>query len=407
MKATNFNKGKLISTLPCGNQCAQTCYAEVSYSDANDYLEKLLTKGYLLSDSLSANGSFFTTLRKDKQLLHLSYTKYDGILRILQDPLAETDSMEAKSEYKRITDSSLTVFPLDYSHRELDDGNGMCYIVTLADGRFIIFDGGYGYYSSGEEEKESADADNIYAFLKENNKLKGDKLKIAAWIFTHPHADHFGAFLKFNKLYKNDVEIEYFIFNDGDPTTYSEEYQPNDFLRCRLPKIIREDYKSSKIIKPHVGQALEFCDVRLTPLFTQELCAPSIKPSPNDASLVLLLEANGTKILFTADADTVISDALVSIYGDRLKSDMMQVNHHGYSGATIELYDAVLPTYTLWTTSQNAFDKRVTGEKYEFIGNAVKSNEYIFKKLGREGCIVADKTIKRIIFKENGYVIEQ
>ena len=406
MKATNFNKGKLISTLPCGNQCAQTCYAEVSYSDANDYLEKLLTKGYLLSDSLSVNGSFFTTLRKDKHLLHLSYTKYDGVLRILQDPLAETDGMEAKSEYKRITDSSLTVFPLDYSHRELDDGNGMCYIVTLADGRFIIFDGGYGYYSSGEEEKESADADNIYAFLKENDKLKGGKLKIAAWIFTHPHADHFGAFLKFNKLYKNDIEIEYFIFNDGDPSTYSEEYQPNDFLRCHLPKIIREDYKSSKIIKPHVGQALEFCDVRLTPLFTQELCAPSIKPSPNDASLVLLLEANGTKILFTADADTVISDALVSIYGDRLKSDMMQVNHHGYSGATIALYNAVLPTYTLWTTSQNAFDKRITGEKYEFIGNAVKSNEYIFKKLGREGCIIADGEIKRIIFKKDGYIIK-
>ena len=104
MKATNFNKGKLISTLPCGNQCAQTCYAEVSYSDANDYLKKLLTKGYLLSDSLSANGSFFTTLLKDKQLLHLSYTKHDGILRILQDPLTETDGMEAKSEYKRITD---------------------------------------------------------------------------------------------------------------------------------------------------------------------------------------------------------------------------------------------------------------------------------------------------------------
>jgi hypothetical protein len=85
---------------------------------------------------------------------------------------------------------------------------------------------------------------------------------------------------------------------------------------------------------------------------------------------------------------------------------MMQVNHHGYSGATIELYDAVLPAYTLWTTSQNAFDKRVTGEKHEFIGNAVKSNEYIFKKLGREGCIVADGEIKRIIFKKDGYIIK-
>ena len=406
MKITDFNKGKYIADLPCGNQCYQTCYAEVSYTDAREFITTSSRNGYTLTDDLIANGSFFATLYKSNELLHISYTNYDRILRILRDPLIETDRKRKDSEYKRITDSSLAVIPLDYSHREITDGNGMCYIVTLADGRFIIFDGGYGYYSSGDEEKESADADNIYAFLKENDKLKGEKLKIAAWIFTHPHADHFGAFLKFNKLYKNDAEIEYFIFNDGDPSTYSEEYQPNDFLRYRIPKIIKEDYAGSKIIKPHVGQALDFCDVRLTPLFTQELCAPSIKPSPNDASLVLLLEANGTKILFTADADTVISDALVSIYGSLLKCDIMQVNHHGYSGATIELYDAVAPSYTLWTTSQAAFNMRITGKKYEYIGNAVRSNEYIFKKLGRKGCIIADSEIKRIIFKKDGYIIK-
>lgn len=406
MKITDFNKGKYIADLPCGNQCYQTCYAEVSYTDAREYLSSLLTKGYSQTDELSANGSFFTTLARDGKILHLSYTSPDKILRILEDPLIEASAKSKEQDYKRVTDGSLAVIPLDYSHREPSDGNGMCYIITLCDGRFIIIDGGYGYYSTGEEEKESADADNIYAFLKENDKLKGEKLKIAAWIFTHPHADHFGAFLKFNKLYKNDVEIEYFIFNDGDPSTYSEEYQPNDFLRCRLPKIIREDYKSSKIIKPHVGQSLDFCDVKLVPLFTQELCAPSIKPSPNDASLVLRLETNGTKILFMADADTVISDRIVSIYQETLRSDFMQVNHHGYSGATITLYDAVSPTYTLWTTSQEAFDKRITGEKYEYIGNAVESNKYIFDKLGRKGCIIADGEIKRIIFKENAYEIQ-
>jgi hypothetical protein len=106
-----------------------------------------------------------------------------------------------------------------------------------------------------------------------------------------------------------------------------------------------------------------------------------------------------------ADSDEDVSSRLVDIYGNTLKSDFMQVNHHGYSGATCELYDHVSPAYTLWTTSKIAFDKRISGEKYEFIGNAVKSNKYIFDKLGCDRCIVADGDFKHIIFKNDGYII--
>jgi hypothetical protein len=107
-----------------------------------------------------------------------------------------------------------------------------------------------------------------------------------------------------------------------------------------------------------------------------------------------------------ADCDCGASDLITDIYQSTLKSDFMQVNHHGYSGATVKLYDCVSPSYTLWTTSNAAFDLRTTGKKYQFIGNAVESNKYIFDKLGREHCIVADGDVKHIIFNQNGYTVK-
>ena len=76
----------------------------------------------------------------------------------------------------------------------------------------------------------------------------------------------------------------------------------------------------------------------------------------------------------------------------------MQVNHHGYSGGTVELYELISPAWSLWTTNQISFDLRVVGEKYKFIGNAVESNKYLFDTLGRAHCIVADGPCKLLKF---------
>ena len=54
----------------------------------------------------------------------------------------------------------------------------------------IVIDGGTIY-----------DAEQLYNFLKDNNINK-----INGWFFTHPHHDHIGCFIQFNKI-ACDVEI--------------------------------------------------------------------------------------------------------------------------------------------------------------------------------------------------------
>ena len=399
-----FSKGQYIKTLPCGNQCSQECYSSVNADDVNEYLKLLLQSGYTQYNLSALNGNIFATLSKSGKLLNLNYTKHDSTLRVLCDPLIETYFKVTEPPYQKITDTSLAIIPLDYSHREIADAHGMCYAITLEDGRFIVIDGGYDDYFENGTKKEPRDAEILFEYLSSHNK-RNEKIIIAAWIFTHPHADHCGAFFKFNRLYRNDIEIQHFIYNDGDPSTYAAQYQPEDFLRDKLPKIIRDEYKNAKIIKPHISQSFSFCNLTITAIFTQEALAPYIKPAPNDASLILRFEINGTSLLFMADADQAVSNLLTTIYGNMLKSNIMQVNHHGYSGATCGLYDCVSPEYTMWTTSQIAFEKRTSGEKYKFIGNAVESNKYIFDKLGSAHCLIADKKVTTVTFKSDGYFV--
>ena len=392
-----FTKGSYITTLPCGNQCSQECFADVSENNAKEYISALLENGYTQNEITTPNGNIFTTLTDNEGLIHLSYFKHDNTLKILRDPLKETVYKTAEPTYKKITDTTLAIIPLDYAHREIADAHGMSYVITLEDGRYIIIDGGYGDYVRKNVKTETHDAEILYEYLQKNNK-RCDDILIAAWIFTHPHEDHYGAFTKFSKLYGNDVKIQYFIFNNGDFSTYSDQYPPDDFLQKKLPEIIKFSFPNSKTIKPHIGQSISFCNLKLTAIFTQETCIPYFKPTANDASLVLRITVNEKSVLFMADCDTASTNLITTIYQNSLKSDYMQVNHHGYSGATCVLYDYVSPEYTLWTTSKIAFDKRVSGEKYEFIGNAVESNKYIFDKLGYERCLIADGNVQHIVF---------
>ena len=389
----------------CGNKNELFYYTNAKKEEIASYISKLESVGYTLEQETYLNGNLFASLIAKEGLIHIKHSAHDNSAKILYDPLCENVYKPSEKDCERVTKTVLSVLPLDYSHREITDANGMAFVITLEDGRFIIIDGGYGEYVSGGEKKASQDAYLLYEYLRCENKSTDGKIKIAAWIITHPHEDHYGAFVKFSELYAKDVSVEYFIYNHGDPSTYSKQYPADQFLAEKMPKIIASCYKDSKVIKPHEGQILSFCDTEITVLHTHESCIPHFEPAPNDTSLVLRLTRNGKSVLFMADCDESVSALLVKNYGDFLKSDVLQINHHGYSGMTKELFDAVNPSYTIWTTSKKAFELRTNGQKYEFIGNAVEVNKYIYDKIKAARSIIADETIKQILFYDNSIKI--
>ncbi|MBQ9086992.1 MAG: MBL fold metallo-hydrolase [Clostridia bacterium] len=380
-----FTGGTYKGAYECGNEAVQLYYTMVNANKIDGYVSQLASAGFAKKEDHTIGSNRYVTCVGEKGLVHLTYLHKNKSLAVISDSLTTHVYKESEPAYTKITETTLAVSSLDFSHREVLDGNGMSYIITLEDGRFVIIDGGY------EQDKHL-----IYNYLVDNNKRSDGKIVIAAWIFTHSHADHYGGFKGFTPLYADKVQVEYFIANTGTDAMYGGDH--DTYLEISMPEAVKQYYPGAKIMKPHTGQVLKFCNVEFQVLHTIEDYVPGLMYSENNASMVFRATINGQTILFMGDGERTLSNLMVKYYGSELKSDIIQVNHHGYSGGTEELYRLVNPTYSMWTTSQKAFEKRVSGVKYTWVGDALESNKYLYDKLGADHCFVADGKVEQITF---------
>jgi len=381
-----FTGATYSTTYPSGNGIKQLYYTSADSSKINNYVTQITNLGYRKVEDNSINGNRFVTCYGKNGLVHISYLNYNKTLTVILDSLQGSVYKTSEPTYTKITDSSLAVMSIDYSNlSNKSDASGMSYIITLEDGRYIIIDGGY------NKNNGSKDHAIIYNYLKDNNKRKDGKIVIAAWIFTHDHSDHHGVFTGFCQDYSSKVELQYYIQNFGDKSRYKQT--PSGWLDTGIPNtLITAYFKDAKKIVPHTGQKLTFCNTTFEIISTQESHAPNKIEWVNDASIILRMTSNGVKTLLLADAEAQTTNLLLNMYGNTLKSDIMQIAHHGYSGGSTSLYQKVDPDWTLWPTNQTCFEERTTGGG---IGNAQAQNKWA---RNNSICFVADGDIEVLKF---------
>lgn len=217
---------------------------------------------------------------------------------------------------------------------------GMSYIMQLQDGRFILIDGGY--FTPGEDER-------LYRFLAQRST---EGIEIAAWFFSHPHQDHVGNFINFVRRYADKVQIEGLYYNNppmelprenvdfksSDPATVKEFY-----------RVVEDYFPKERVHTPKTGEVLRFGEVSVEILYTQEDLWPTVS-TINDYSMVFTTEIDGQKILWLGDVYKLGCDYLLNNKLAQLACDIVQISHHGYSGATKELYESLNATTALWPT---------------------------------------------------------
>jgi hypothetical protein len=64
---------------------------------------------------------------------------------------------------------------------------------------------------------------------------------------------------------------------------------------------------------------------------------------------------NGKTAMFLADNTPAINEQLALMYGSYLKSDVLQVAHHGLTGAEITSYQFINPDVCFWPTTETRF----------------------------------------------------
>lgn len=387
-----FSAATYSTTYPSGDGIQQLYYTGADATKINSYVTQLKTLGYVKTEDNAINGNRFVTCYGKNGLIQIAYFAHNKSLSVILDELKGAVYKYDEPKYTKVTDQTLAVMSLDYdTHQDTvsggnHDASGMSYVVTLEDGRYVIFDGGYG---------GAADHHILYNYLKDNNKRKDGKIVIAAWIFTHDHNDHYGVFTSFSDDYRNKITLQYYMMNCGDKSRYEQRpsgWLPGTSKDGGLPHYHLSKYSAKKIV-PHVGQKIVFCNTTFEVLCTQEAHAPSKMQWVNDSSIITRMTANGVKTVFLADAESQTTNLLVKMYGSSIKSDIMQIAHHGYSGGSVELYKNIGAKWSLWPTSQECFNERTTHG-----GNASGAKSQNTWAKNNTTCYVGDDKIEILKF---------
>ncbi len=358
------------------------------------YCQTLETAGYTLFDSSSAENSIFRTYVNTEKnaTLYVAYnafkhataqevTYYEPCIRIVSALLSNVNLLDddIKTQnlgYTKLQNSSITSLKLDNEYQESSRNiYGNSYIVTLEDGSFIVYDGGQSYVRN-KERLYNALCDLYKRGNHETDEpTTTDPIRIAAWIVSHGHGDHYLNMQEFINFYcfnynKYCVTIDRLIANFiSDEEAYNSG-NPSDALRNGYAELSTKISDAPgkeggfEYIKVHTGQKFYLANAEFEVIYTHEDQYPRRIHTYNNSSTVfrmILNHTNGngqisadstTTMLWLGDAQDDASKWMRATYGEYLDSDMVQVAHHNYDGCEWKLYQLVSPELVWWPVNR-------------------------------------------------------
>lgn len=362
----------------CNDGCAMLYSAGVEEWVYTDYIQKLNKSGFKCCRENELQGNLYATYTGAGLTVQICYVPSEKALRIVADPhTAGFDWMPKRAERPEKT----KLYQMELDFRAIDCG--MCYIVKCDDGSFFVIDSAH--------MNSTQDHIRIHDMLKKLNGEKA-KIKIAGWFFSHAHQDHIVKFMDFIEFGFDDYEIEkvYYTF----PALHipgSEHWSESDKETMREFDALMDRHPELCRVKLHTGQRFYVRNLQFDVLATHEDIYPQPLNHFNDSSTVLLMEAEGEKVLWLGDAGTVESDILERRYGALLASGIVQVAHHGFHGATAAVYELAKGKVLLFSTSSK-----------HYAANLYREANQKAIALCREKYIAGDGTVELMLPYEPG-----
>lgn len=223
----------------------------------------------------------------------------------------------------------------------------MGYVIKADDGRIAVIDGG-----------TALDAPYLLALL---HRVAGGVPYVDAWFLTHAHSDHINAFLELQPVMGSLLAVGtvYHAFPTEAFIAQNEagsQHTIRAYLHC-APKMAAAE----RVLQ--AGETIEVGSARFEVLYTAD---PAFTHNAiNNSSTVLRLTADGVKVLFLGDLGIEGGEKLLAEYGDSLKSDLVQMAHHGQSGVALPVYQAVRPLMCLWCTPKWLWDNNQGERGYD------------------------------------------
>ena len=285
--------------------------------------------------------------------------------------------------------------------------NGFCYMVRLADGSFVVYDGGMDDTLTASVQYQRQNARRILELMREYGRRNSDgKYVIAAWVITHGHIDHIGALEAFVKAeYETEVDIERIICNlpsDGQIATDESDGDMGAKMSAYRTVLHKAKQEGAVVHKAHPGQVMKLRDATLEILYTYDLVCNTEITAFNNTSVVTRLTVKEQTIMITGDMQGVASNTMISLYGKTgMKADFISVPHHGwFSGGSRVFYEYVSPSFVLWPIGEDRRSEVVHNPSYPM-------HEYFFDNNLKIFYAGDDTTVVPLPYSGTGETVEE
>lgn len=322
-------------TFLCADDSVLSTYKKRTQEDFALACEHFEKASYTLYSSLENSGISAKTYTKGSALAHLYYHPANKELNLV---VSETAADTLPPSAPAVTGGNIPC-----TVTQLNDGstilyNGMGYVIQLTDGSFIVYDGGL---------PESAD--ELLSTLQ--TLSEGKKPLIRAWVITHLHGDHTGAFKRLAAR-ENATELftlEYMIYSpvpQNSPGVNEAEENPAVKLSSIQKAVAR--FPDAQLVYAHTGMQFVFCNLEIEILYAPESLYKNLRAPEgfNNSSILSRLKGEKGSVLFTGDLADLGAKFCMRLYGDALSSDMVQMSHHG-TNAPLSFYEKIRAA-TLW-----------------------------------------------------------
>ena len=339
-------------------------YKDVTEAEYNAYVAKLTAAGFVAFDEYSANGNHFGTYTKGRTQVNLCFYPVRATFKILYGKTDTIPSLTKPETEELVTPTLTQLVRKSVDESSPNGAPGMGYVIQLSDGRYILIDG-------GSVDTNNEDAGALLDYLVAHKPASHEKPIIAAWIISHAHGDHILLPNQFLKDYHDKVVLEMTITNFPYFSKLQMKYENSEPLAgfiSQFESYVSAYFPRAKQITAHTGQRFWIGDAYLEFFYSHEDEYPNLPGWANETSLVFRMTLGGKTCMFLGDLDQCAF--MRDVWGSEVKSDILQVAHHGYNGGDLKLYQNIDPEICLWASDEWRFlnDPRCLGIQsgYEF-----------------------------------------
>ncbi len=202
-------------------------------------------------------------------------------------------------------------------------------VIKSPNGKLIVIDGGW-----------EADADKLSSLILQQGG------KVDAWLITHPHEDHVGALCAILNDTGRKIKIDKIYCSLATPDWYRQVSPTGAGIADQLLSAFTKLSVGTVTNSIGRGTEINIDDVNIRVLNNRGVYTYN---GVNNSSMVYKIRVSGQSILILGDlAYDGGKDLIKTCTAAELKSDIVQMAHHGQQGVDQDAYALIAPTTCLW-----------------------------------------------------------